>query len=56
MVDKKREIVGDPCYQVFRSIEYYQQFNNATENDKKNVKLLLNLPMISLDLIHKVYL
>ena len=46
IVQDDKMMVGDPCYQVYRCLEYYQKFNNYCEHDQKMTKVLLNLPMI----------
>ena len=39
-------MLGDPCYQPYRCMEYFQLFNNQNQADKKATKILLNLPLI----------
>ena len=38
-------MIGDPCYQAYRCLDYEIQFNNQNEADEKNTKVLLNLFM-----------
>lgn len=47
-------MVGDPSYQAHRCLAYYQEFNNVTEDDKKNTKILLNMPLLSQARINQV--
>ena len=56
IVRDKKMMVGDPCYQAYRSIDYFQKFNNYGEEDRKNTKILLNLPMIRREMLNKVTL
>ena len=39
-------LFGEPYYQSFKIFENWLSFNNSNINEEKNVKLLLNLPLV----------
>lgn len=49
-------MIGDPCYQAYRCLNYFQNFNNTHEEDKKHTKMLLNMPMLPVNMIKEVQL
>lgn len=49
-------MIGDPCYQAYRCLDYETQFNNQTDDEKMNTKILLNLPMVPPSKIRNVRL
>lgn len=49
-------MVGEPCYQTHRCVDYYTKFNNQNATDEKVTKILLNLPMVPRDQLSGVRL
>lgn len=45
--DQNLTMVGDPCYQVYRRLDYKILFNNQNTEQEMHTKILLNLPMVS---------
>jgi hypothetical protein len=39
-------MIGSPCFQAYRCLDYQMRFNNQSAGDEINTKLLLNLPMV----------
>lgn len=39
-------MIGDPCYQPHRCLEYFKQFNCVHDEERKHLKILLNMPMV----------
>lgn len=39
-------MIGDPCYQAYRCMDYKTEFNNITDEEEMHCKILLNLPMV----------
>lgn len=56
MHDDNFNMVGDPCYQAYRNMDYKVAFNNSDDNTFMHTKILLNLPMVPPRNIDKVRL
>lgn len=39
-------MIGSPCFQAYRCLDYQMQFNNQNTGDEIHTRLLLNLPMV----------
>jgi hypothetical protein len=46
---KKRRVAlsGEPYYQIYKNFDYWLKFNSKYSFEERNIKLLLNLPLIS---------
>lgn len=49
-------MIGDPCYQPYRSLEYNHAFNNQNNDEKMHTKILLNVAMVPPKNFHKLCL
>ena len=45
-MDYQYEMIGQPCYQIYRQVDYQLKFNNQNTQDELNSKLLLMMPMV----------
>jgi hypothetical protein len=45
-MDYQYEMIGQPCYQIYRQVDYQLKFNNQNTLDELNTKLLLMMPMV----------
>lgn len=53
---KNTKMVGTPCYQMNKSIDYQMLFNNQNFSDEVMTKLLLMLPMVPKKYIDRIKL
>ena len=53
---KNTKMVGTPCYQIYKSIDYQMGFNNQNFSDEVMTKMLLMLPMVPKKYLSKIKL
>lgn len=56
MFDENFYMIGDPCYQPYRCLDYKVAFNNSNRDEEMHTKILLNLPMVPTKNLDKVCL